>query len=76
VREAEERARGTVAVVVSGAEGGRKDERVDDVGEDRDGESVHGDYVGRGCGAGFTLLEGGDELGVVVWNINPDCETA
>lgn len=52
-----ERSRGTVDVRVTGRKGREKNHGVDDVGENVDTETVHGNDIGGGSGTGFAVLE-------------------
>src|SRR5690242_10777840 len=73
-RETEERARGTVDVGVACGEGGGEDSGVDNVREDFDSKSVHGDDVGGSGGSGLAIGECGFQLRVVIWHVDTDCQ--
>lgn len=73
-RETEERARRAVDVRVACGEGGGEDTCVDDVRESLDAQTVHGDDVRRGGGTGLSEFESGNEVGVVVGDVNADRE--
>lgn len=67
---------GAIAVRISSRKRGRQNQSVDDIWQNADSKSDHGCDIWRRSCTGRTILVGGNQVGVIVWNQNTDSQRA